>query len=263
MIPGGNRADMNITVIITNNYPRLLYKEMNKNLQLIAFLVTIINLPALPQYANGIYKLVYSDSSGEKGTTTYIYKGKDLPNKAIWQLDDGSRWSVNYHRFDSAGNLVERYREFSDSIRTIQSFIYNDDHQLVQETFNRSDGIKGSAVYLYKNGACIKAICNLHNGWFTGIINYSNDEKGKPESATIERDGAIIGMVTYTKDTLGRVIIETWSFNSGLKQEYKYSYIDDLSPTGVSSTIFLIPSGTFFPEEENYELPGEGVGHSC
>lgn len=214
------------------------------------------------QYADGLLKLSYNDSSGEVGFTTYIYNGLKLPCKAIWELANGTRWSVNYHEFDSNGNMVRKYREFSDSLTTLQTFSYNGQNQLIHETFSRSDGIEGSADYIYEKGICIYADCKGYNGWFTGRINYRYDHSGIKESAGLERDSLIIGTIDYSKDISGRIISEVWTFTSGFRQTYIYQYQDNNCTQYRSSNIFIRPSCSWRITEENYDYSGQGGGPS-
>ena len=139
---------------------------------LLVYLTLLIPLNVHSQYENGILRLGYSNNSGEKGFTTYIYNGKPNPYKAIWELKDGSRWSVNYHEFDSEGNMISKHREFSDSLITDQEFVYNSDGKITSETFSRSDGVNGKVDYFYKDGRMGYADCKGLNGWFYGKIKY-------------------------------------------------------------------------------------------
>ncbi|MEZ5001068.1 MAG: hypothetical protein R2744_10670 [Bacteroidales bacterium] len=230
-------------------------------------LLTVITFLLLPsaakaQYAEGMSKLYYSDSSGEKGVTTYIFNGKNLPYKAIWELEDGTRWSENYHRFDTAGHLVERTRYFSDSLKTYQSFTYNISGMLIHETFSRSDGIEGLTDYNYENNRCTMAVCKSHNGWFTGIIRYIYDSTGTRTGATMERDGTVIGGISYKSDDRGRILEERWSFSNGFTQDYLYDYLDDGCTIYRSSNVFIVPSCRWRIREENYDYSGQGGGPS-
>ena len=66
---------------------------------LIIFLISILGKTiysqpfgdAMPAYR--IIKLHYENSSGEKGTTNFQYDKKHKLIKAIWSLDDNSRYS--------------------------------------------------------------------------------------------------------------------------------------------------------------------------
>ena len=76
-------------------------------------------------------KLHYENSTGEKGVTFFYYNKFGLMDKARWQLLDGSRYSENYYTYDSNGNLIQKYREFSDRLISNIDFKYNEDQLLI------------------------------------------------------------------------------------------------------------------------------------
>ena len=90
-------------------------------------------------------------------------------SKAIWELEDGSRTSLNFYEHDADGNLINKYREFSDSLTSNQIYNYNDDGKLLVEYFQRSDSISGTVTYEYdSDGNLFKANCDGLAGWFFG-----------------------------------------------------------------------------------------------
>lgn len=229
----------------------------------------LILIPALlgcgflqAQYEPDLLTLGYINSSGEKGLTTFIYNGRDLPYKAIWELADGSRWSVNYHVFDQNGNLIEKRREFSDSLTTHQVFTYNHKGQLVHETFSRSDGTEGEVDYTYMDRLCMTASCRGLNGWFFGEIRYYYDQEGHKDSALLFTGGKQAGRVNYNYDTEERLRMEQWDFNSGFSQTLSYSYLERDCISYRSSNVFIMPSCNRMVKKELYDYNGQGGGPS-
>jgi hypothetical protein len=229
---------------------------------LISALLIILAHPAFGQFQNNILRLDYSDTSGEEGFTTYVYNGKPHPYKAIWELKDGSRWSVNYHEFDSNGNMIRKYREFSDSITTLQEFYYNSDNKLARETFLRSDGVSGTVNYLYSENRLSTADCKGLNGWFHGTIIFKyRQREEKPFSAILQKDGEDIGNITYRYNN-SQLETETWTFRTGFIQNFVYSYIDSNNIHYKSSNVFIRDNYPWVVSEENYDYSGQGGGPS-
>jgi hypothetical protein len=215
------------------------------------------------QYADGISALHYSNSEGEKAATTYIYNGLGTPYKAVWELTDGSRWSLNYHEFDSTGNMVRKYREFSDSVTIEQTFHYHPGGRLVSETFSRSDGTRGSVNYEYREGKLHKAVCNRMNGWFSGEIRYQYGDSEMKDSAILVMEGYRVGNIMYEYDGRKRLRKEVWQFSShGFTQTLLYQYKeDDCIPYG-SANVFFRRGCYPVVRSEQYDFNGEGGGPS-
>lgn len=229
----------------------------------LSILLTIFFTPLLfSQYQPDILRLNYQDSGGEKGFTTFIYNGMKTPYKAIWELADGSRWSVNYHTFDEIGNMVRKYREFSDSIIVEQTFGYNRDNRLIHETFSRSDGIRGEVDYIYAEGRLDRAECRGYNGWFHGLITYNYSSEGLRTTADLTINERKVGMIAYEYDRAGRLLTETWSFDTGLTQLYGYEYTDTGCLLYSSANVFINNRCSWVVEEENYDFSGRGGGPS-
>lgn len=226
---------------------------------ILIFLFTVIpSALCIAQYEPGMIRLDYSDSSGEKGFTKYIYNGNVLPYKAIWSLEDGSRYSVNYHYFNKKGQMIRKSRDFSDSLHTEQEFSYNKLGDLVAETFKRSDGVEGSVSYSYINRRLQSAECKGLNGWFFGTIIYRYDEGGLKKSAQLIREGKVIGKITYESDTKGRLSRERWIFDSGLTQNYDYQYVEKGCKRYKSSNVFIASNCNYRLSKEYYDFSGQG-----
>ena len=69
--------------------------------------------------------LNYENSSGEKGISFFEYDGNNRLIKGWWQLLDSSRYSANFYLYNSKNQLVEKYREFSDSLTSSVKYTYN------------------------------------------------------------------------------------------------------------------------------------------
>lgn len=229
---------------------------------LASLFMLVLNISLTAQYYNGIHKLHYTSSGGEMGVSTYIYNGRETPYKAIWELEDSSRWSENYHEFDKQGRLTGKYREFSDSITSRQEFIYNEQGELVRESFARSDGIKGHVDYVYADGKCLRAKCKGLNGWFFGEIHNHYGKNGVKDSSTLVMEGKRAGRILYSYNPLGQTLKEVWEFNSGFSQTFLYEYIDTACIRFRSSNVFIPPSGSKVVQEEHYNYNDQGGGPS-
>jgi hypothetical protein len=221
------------------------------------------------QYEKDILYLEYSNNAGEKGLTTFIYNERNLPHKAIWELEDGSRWSENLHDFDAHGNLVKKTRTFSDSVRVEQTFMYDTKNRLTAETFRRSDGVTGNVRYHYSERSDQRlayADCNGLNGWFHGRIEYvyGSGETNRPESALLYAPDLATpaGKISFLYDGQDRLKRETWNFNSGFSQAFEYTYRDTDCTRFRSSNVFLNLPCNVRVEREDYDYSGKGGGPS-
>jgi len=76
---------------------------------------------------SGFSGMPYSNSYGENGISLFEYGEDGRLNKSIWKLLDNSRSSDNHYKYDVNGNIIEKYREFSDSIKSTETFKYDSD----------------------------------------------------------------------------------------------------------------------------------------
>ena len=234
---------------------------MKTNIIILSLCLVSFTIELSGQFVKDLLVLEYTNNAGENGKSTFIYNGRETPYKTIWELRDGSRWSVNYNTFDSNGNMVSKYREFSDSLRTEQFFTYNSDGRLVYETFSRSDGRKGEVNYIYEDDRLVRADCKGLNGWFFGEITY-NYQGLQPISADLTKDAKAIGKIEYTYDQKGRLWIETWVFDQGFTQTFTYIYRDKDCIYYRPSNAFLDPGCSYLIKREEYDFCGKTSGPS-
>jgi cobalamin biosynthesis Mg chelatase CobN len=172
-----------------------------------------------------LIKLYYENLSGERGLTTFLYHENGVMHQAHWELLDGSRSSENYYTYDEEGNLIEKYREFSDSITSTQLYEYDENGNLISEHFNRSDGVTGTTNYEYdKYEKLVKANCNGLAGWFYGVITYEYDANEIKTKGIIEKDEERIGTIYFEYDETGILIKEYWEFPDSWSQTFMYKY---------------------------------------
>jgi len=172
-----------------------------------------------------LIKLHYKNHSGEKGLTTFIYDENGVMHQSYWELLDGSRSSKNYYTYDEKGNLVRKYRDFSDSITSTQLYKYDENGKLISEHFNRSDGVTGTTDYEYdRYEKLVKAICNGLAGWFYGVIIYEYNTNEIKTKGIIEKDEKHIGTIYFEYDTSGNMIKEYWEFPDYWSQTFVYNY---------------------------------------
>lgn len=184
----------------------------------------------LPLYKNyRLIKLNYENKSGEKAFTNFIYNAEGFLIKAKWKLTDNSRSGINSYKYDEKGNIIGKYRTFSDSITISQTFEYNRSSKLLIDNFERSDGTIGTTEYKYNNdGNLLKAVCNKLDGWFTGIITYDYNENGDISKGNLLQNNIVIGTITYHYNQDGILIKEYWDFPEIWNQTfiYEYNYFD-------------------------------------
>lgn len=212
-----------------------------------------------------LVKLHYDNSSGEKGVTIYEYDANGIAQTAVWKLLDGTRLSHNYLTYDQSGNLILKYREFSDGLISFNRYEYDDKNNLIRETFERSDSVTGQAYYHYdQKGMLRQADCRGLNGWFFGIIGYEYSEDRRV-AAKILNEGEPIGAITYRYNQSGNLQSETWEFQSGWSQQFIHEYEEfevKTPPSFASSNVFITNTADFQVVKENYDFNNEIGGPS-
>jgi len=207
--------------------------------------------------------MYYVNSAGEKGVTHFYYSLENKNYKAKWELLDKSRYSINYHFLDEKGNLIRKYREFSDSISSNNFYKYNNTGDLIEDYFERSDGVKGIVWYKYQAGKKVEAECRGLNGWFYGFIKYeySGDILIR---GVIQKEGKVIGYINYKYDEKGNLMTEYWDFEKWTQTfKYEYEQINDFIPELYSySSPLLNPTKVFVIYEEDYNWNNEQGGPS-
>ena len=213
-----------------------------------------------------LLKLHYENNSGEKGLTTFEYDENGNICKAIWELLDGSRNSINYYSYDKNCTLIKKYREFSDSITSTELFKYDIDGNLISENFQRSDSVSGIAIYEYdNNGNLSKANCKGLKGWFFGEINYIYDDNGKKIKGDIIQKGQNTGIITYSYDDKNNLIKEHWEFKNNWSQTFTYEYeicTNNAPLLYTSSNVFILNNNNYRLIKENYDYSNENGGPS-
>ena len=180
----------------------------------------------LPLYKNfRLVKLNYENKTGEKAFTNFEYNNDWFLTKAKWKLTDNSRSGIVSYKYDNHGNIIEKYRIFSDTISIKQTFEYSQSSNLLIDNFERSDGTKGKVEYIYDNNEkLLKANCNKLNGWFSGIISYEYNEKGEIIKGDLSQNNVVIGTITYSYNQHGLLIKEYWDFPEKWNQTFIYEY---------------------------------------
>jgi len=212
-----------------------------------------------------LMKLHYENANGEKGVTTFDYNENGNLNVAVWELLDGSRSSINFYTYDDNGNLIKKYREFSDSLFSSQIFEYDDKGNLITEHFERSDGVKGVTNYEYdERGHQVKANCKGLNGWFHGIISYTYDEKGRKIRGDIKQQGKNTGTISYSSDEKGNLSKEHWDFSEQWSQTFQYEYgrYEPKSSKSYTSANVFITNPDYRVIGENYDFSNKTGGPS-
>ena len=186
--------------------------------------------------------------------------------KCYWTLLDSTRFSHNWYTYDRHGNLLRKYREFSEGRVSSNIYQYDENDNLVLELFERSDNISGKVTYTYdEKGRLLTADCQGLNGWFYGFIKYQTDKQGRKISATISKDTAQIGTITYSYDEHGNLLKEHWDFPDVWYQTFEYeyeSYTEKTPPSYASANVFITNTAEYQIVEENYSYNGQQGGPS-
>ena len=200
------------------------------------------------------------------GVTSFFYDEYGVNHQAKWELVDGVRSSTNYHFFDEEGNFIRKYREFSDSLTSMEIYKYDKNNNLIEESFVRSDIVSGRAYYEYdSNGNLSKTVCNNYKGWLKGIITYEYDDSYNKISGKIEQNGQKIGLIQYVYNEKGQLLKEYWELSNNWNQTFSYEYKFFTPPvqnTYTSSNAFITNIEKYLVSKENYVYSGEKGGPS-
>jgi hypothetical protein len=228
------------------------------------FMSAIGQVPELQNSEN--YKLLrlrYSNSSGEEAVTEFEYDAFGYLNHSKWTLLNGDRNSENTYVLDKEGHMIEKHRDFSDSMNTSQTFSYNLCGKLLHETYSRSDGTEGFVNYRYDDqGRLLAADGENMNGWFTGEIIYAYNAYEVIDKAVIRKDNQDIGEISYRYDINGNLKLEKWDFNGAWEQTFVYEYFVMPDQAYTSSNPFIHETGLYRVLEEYYEYTDGGAGPS-
>ena len=169
-----------------------------------------------------VIKMDYENSGGEKGSTFFKYNKQGILVKALWSLDNKSRYSINYYEHDLNGNIVTAFREFSDSLTSSELFIYDSEGNKISEQFYRSDSVSGSASYHYKDNHLVQADLKNYKGWINGTLKYQYNTKNNPVKGILAKDSKTICHIDYAYDDNGNLVKEFWNFNEKWSQTFYY-----------------------------------------
>ena len=212
-----------------------------------------------------LVKLHYSNSSGEKGLTTFKFDKTGLMYQANWGLLNGKRSSVNYYTYNNKGLMIIKYREFSDSMTSTQTFDYDTNGNLTSENFESTDGRKGLTTFEYdENGFLTKANCEKYSGWYDGIIKYEYNS-GRLVKAILQQSGQEVGVIEYIYDSTGNLNKEYWEFSNSWNQTFtyeckKFEIPDHKSYT--SSNVFITNTYSYRLTKEDYNYSNQARGPS-
>ena len=211
-----------------------------------------------------LIRLHYNNTSGEKGVTTFDYSQDGKIQAAVWELLDGSRSSLNDYSY-SDGNLVKKYREFSDSLTSSLIYHYNESGLRIGETFERSDGVTGHVKYEHDDHGKVRtAHCEGMNGWFFGTIHYRYNTKGQKVSGDIIQKTEQTGIIHYTYNNEGNLEKEMWDFSGKWGQTFIYEYdrYPDSPPVLYTSSNVFLAGSEYRVIQEVYTYSGETGGPS-
>ncbi len=212
---------------------------------------------------NKLIEMSYSNSSGERGTSIFEYDRNGKLIMSFWSLLNKSRSSNNFYTYDDQGNIIKKYREFSDGLTSTEVFTYNKNNKLVKEQSSRSDGFSNDVSYFYDNkNHLIKATLNNYHGWLTGEIHFKYPDNGLLSKGNINRNGDEIGFIKFTYDKQERLIEEYWEFKGSYNQTFTYRYETELNTTYPSSNVFITNTDKFKIVSEDYNFNNESGGPS-
>ncbi len=210
-----------------------------------------------------LHILHYQNASGERGITTDYYTAAGVNDRAVWELLDGTRNSLNFHTFDSAGNMIQNYREFMNGLTTTETYRYNSIGQMATEIFDRSDGVYGETEYTYNDQGREKAMhCERYKGWLTCDITFEHDISGRKILGIIWDDSTRAGQIDYGYDENGCLRTAHWSFEGGWSQTFTYQYEKIPEITYTTTNPFVTNNNRFRVSGEAYDYSGKMGGPS-
>lgn len=171
-----------------------------------------------------VYKLEYTNSSGEKGTTLFAHNAKGILYQSYWSLDNKSRSSENYYESDEHGNIISAWRKFSDGKTSQEFFLYDSLGNKIHEDFFRSDSVFGFADYIYDAGLLKTAHLNNYKGWLSGTLQFTYNNNRQPARAELKQGNKTLAQVSYQYDSLHNLEIENWDFSGKWQQTFHYYY---------------------------------------
>lgn len=233
------------------------------------FSICILTGPARADNQESSYRhmqyLHYENSNGERCLTTFDYDKRGCPGVAVWEQLDRNRCSLDSLSYDNRGNLVRRYRRYSDGVTSEELYEYDAAGRRVKEKFSRSDGVTGTTTHEYDlDGNPTESQCAAYKGWFNGNIIYTR-EQGRKTGAVIYQDGKRMGEIRYDYDAAGRLVDERWQLGDNWSQTFRYEYFK-AEPAHhanyTSPNVFITPEDSFAVSAENYDYSGETGGPS-
>ena len=216
-----------------------------------------------PRYDDArVLRMLYTNTGGEQGTSTMYYGRDGALIGEFWTLDDGSRWSGNCYVLDELRRPVEKYRTFSDSLTSLETFAHDDAGRRISETFERSDGPAGTATYRWSDdGRLLSAQCENWKGWLTCGIEYAHDGD-RLASARITSGDRQAGGISYRYDADGHLLSETWDFGGRWSQTFTYEYEPEPKRIFDASSPLLSRNPRYRVSAENYDFDGKSGGPS-
>jgi len=209
--------------------------------------------------------LHYENSDGEKGLTTFQRDAAGHHDLAIWELLDGSRNSLNRHIYDENGRLGSIDRRFSDEMTSTETYTYRNDNKLEKMEFERSDGVKGYAEFVYEGDRCVQVVCNRHKGWLTAEIDFQCNDHGQVISGNVKREGKSLGTIIFQYREDGLLEKEYWNLGGGWSQTFTYEYdpVDIPQPCVYASGNPFITGAQYFRiTKETYTFNNDVGGPS-
>ena len=225
----------------------------NLILLLVALIITnYLNAQPFGDAVTGfrIIKQEYANANGEIASTCFKYDNNGRLIRAFWTLDDKSRSSVNYYEYDAKGRLISAFRDFSDSLTSLELFDYDSLDRKISEHFYRSDGVTGSTSYRYAGKGIEQAEFKNHKGWLKGTLIYTCNEQKRRESAVLMDGDKIICQISFEYDENNNLAKEYWDFQGRWFQSFKFHY----EKTNLVKNYYSSP---FLTGRENHRISRE------
>ena len=189
-----------------------------------------------------MHKLYYENSQGERGISNFYYNRKGENYMAHWQLEDSSRSSLNYHVFDSNGNIVRKSRVFSEGMTSEQTFQYGyDEDRLVYEFWDFNGQWSQTFRWEYARAApktfTSSNVFIRESPWYRVAEEYYdyNGQTGGPsyymyaadnrlESKEFVRSDGLVTRTSYEYDSTGILRYSYRAFANGDTAVFHYWY---------------------------------------
>jgi hypothetical protein len=181
--------------------------------------------PFLPN--NGNFRICaeeYTFNNESGGPSSYFYNDEGLLIKKEFKRSDGFFSKTNYE-YDKDRKLRTSKRECSNGDRTIFTFKYDENNNLIAKYFYNADTLAGFESYLYNSeGELIKAYFKNSDNWLTGTISFESNLLGLVTHGKFKGQDGFDATIKFNYSSQSQLSEIKWDFSFGKFQQYFFKY---------------------------------------